>query len=669
MRTSLPLLVLACLAATLAAAAEPAATEASAGAAGTPSMPSAPSAQQLYDRATAAADAGKCDQAVPLHDQLLARPGVVRNKELAATIRVNRGECLVLLGRFDEAVDALAAALGDLPTEGSAARATRHAAHLALGKVAYARFEYPLATQEFLLALPLAEPRDLYQDHTWIARAAMYEEGGVAIDHAAAALAIAEALPGATPAALSAPHTLHARALMNHGQARAAYDELRKALAAGGGLSLKITINDLVQRSDLALAAMLVHETDAARKYLAYTGTGRFTNASQTLGAQMEPPACGGSAGLLPDDYAVMEFGIKDDGTSTRVVPVLASRNGAVAAEFARAVSGWTWKPELVAQIDAFYRIVTRVELRCSVGGRHPDAVELLYPALEGWMAQHGLVPFTAPVAPPLLPARALGALAGTARGPAQVPVLVALGRSLFMPNSDRSRYWQQAQALLVESGAPPAATTYAAVSQLDASSVESLPPAARRAALRALLARPELAADARSAAVLRLLVSENRYGLDAPADAAALLGEIATDSRLAAADPLRVGALVRLANIQAKAGNLNGARQTYDQTGLNEQQCTLVDAQPALQRYGIGEFPEEAQRWGFEGWVTTEFDIRADGSTDNQRAVVAYPPLVFGQSATDIAKHTKYQQTFRPQGGAGCLGKRVNVHYKPNKP
>ena len=62
-----------------------------------------------------------------------------------------------------------------------------------------------------------------------------------------------------------------------------------------------------------------------------------------------------------------------------------------------------------------------------------------------------------------------------------------------------------------------------------------------------------------------------------------------------------------------------------------------------------------EALRWGFEGWAISQYDVDAEGRTQNTRTVVAYPPFVFGPAANGIIKGARYAKTFRPDGGLGC--------------
>lgn len=147
---------------------------------------------------------------------------------------------------------------------------------------------------------------------------------------------------------------------------------------------------------------------------------------------------------------------------------------------------------------------------------------------------------------------------------------------------------------------------------------------------------------------------------------AAAALAAIAEDQQLGPRDPLKVGAYVRLASLRMLAGDLAGARAAYQQSGLTSQECALVDVQPALTKTGLGseDFPREAEEWGFAGWVHTEFDIDADGRTTNVRAIVAYPPFVFAAAAVKGLQQTRYQQSYRPEGGPGCSGREQGIRF-----
>lgn len=92
-----------------------------------------------------------------------------------------------------------------------------------------------------------------------------------------------------------------------------------------------------------------------------------------------------------------------------------------------------------------------------------------------------------------------------------------------------------------------------------------------------------------------------------------------------------------------------------------------MVGLQPAVRRSGgsSADYPMEAVRLGFEGWARSAFDITADGRTVAPRVVIAYPPFVFDEAATGIARDTRYVGTFRPDGALACAGQQQSVIFK----
>jgi hypothetical protein len=179
---------------------------------------------------------------------------------------------------------------------------------------------------------------------------------------------------------------------------------------------------------------------------------------------------------------------------------------------------------------------------------------------------------------------------------------------------------------------------------------------------LTALVSDPVIASDPRARAVARLALAEaSDYRERIP-----VLQQVADDQALAAQDPLRIGALVRLASAEVALGDLAAARAAFNRTGLSEQACAVVDARPSFQSVNNSDrmFPTEAMQWGFEGWAVTSFDIAADGHTRNVRAVIVYPPLVFGPSAVKVLSTALYSQSYRPDGGPGCSGATRNVRF-----
>jgi hypothetical protein len=187
------------------------------------------------------------------------------------------------------------------------------------------------------------------------------------------------------------------------------------------------------------------------------------------------------------------------------------------------------------------------------------------------------------------------------------------------------------------------------------------------RESLRALLAAPGTSADPLSAATIRLLIAQPILKTPPPADAESLLAAVIDEPRLPATHPLKVAAMLAQANVLAAAGDLVGARSAFNKTGLTAEQCAAVGLEPAMKRLGASssDYPMAAVRLGFEGWVRTEYDIAPDGRTVAPRAVIAYPPFVFGDAATGIVRDIRYTSTFRPEGALACSGEQQSIVFR----
>ena len=634
------------------------------------SPPNPLTAQQQFDAASAAQLEGRCDVAIKGFETLEARPGTAKNVKVLATIRLRKSLCLGVIGRIEEAVQNIGLALPLLSPDNPIERDDIVRARLALGRIALLEFDYARAKQEFSLAKSLLPAEKQIESLVWLSRVTMFDPGLESIQYAEEALKIAGSLAGSSKTVLADLHTLHARALLNHGRKGEAFAELKKALASQGGLTLRVSLADVVTRSDLALAAMMNGDPEAARQYLAYTGAGRFEKSPFARAAQMEPPACGGPANLAPDDVAVVEFSIKDDGAVGYATPIFVSRNGPAGVEFARAVHGWSWKVADVAAIPLLFRQVTRVELRCSTSAERPDVTEMLGEDLVTWLADNKFELFPANDNETMRfnAAKAeIGRRTASGGGVALVPPLLALGVSPLATEDERQNWLVQARDILVQVRAPVTVRSFFEVQIAYNSASGWGDGSRRREMLRTVLSQSDIAADPHASGTLRLLIADSGYHSPAPVDATSLVLTTANDPRLPAGDPLKTAALVRLATLQAKAGDIVAARESYEKTGLSAQQCALVDARPSLKRSGASssDFPMEAMHWGFEGWVSVEFDILPDGKTSGLRAVVAYPPLVFRDAAVGILKDSRYEQTYRPDGGPGCGGARQAINFQ----
>jgi tetratricopeptide (TPR) repeat protein len=624
-------------------------------------VPAASSLQARFEQASAALVAGKWDEALA---GFQAIDGIAKiSPRTRSIVLMREGMALFSLRRNEEARDSLRRGLDLAPVGDATFKDDRIDATLTLGGLERNAFDYPSARRHFEEAIALADdPATKLRALIPAAGVTMFNDNSTArglIDQAVALAGTTKI----TPQEDAAIHDMRGRVLLNQGDAAGALVELQIALKDLGGLTSKTDLNDVAVRSDLALAALKAKRQDQAREYLAMTGEGRLPDGPFAAPADTDVPACGGE--LKPDDVAVVEFGIGDEGDVLFARPVYASRQGPMAVEFARAVSGWSWRPAEVKTIPPFYRALTRVELRCSTAAERPQDLKLLQPAFDRWAADnHATTP--EPKGPREVAALRAGLDRKDRRPPERIVDLYRLAMAPVTDPEEGRDLLDQAASIAEQDQAPPAVLALIRIAALALNQSSGRESAAGvRNGLRALLAKPEIAADAQASDVIRLMVAAPSRG-GPPSDAADLLTMVANDKRLEPRDPLRVGALVRLSAVQVQHGDLAAARATYERTGLSAQQCSLVDAKPAMRRVGVdsNDYPREALAWGIGGWTRVEFDVLADGRTVNRRAIMSYPPFVFSESTVAAMEGARYTQTYRPDGAIGCSGASERFRY-----
>ena len=353
------------------------------------SNPPVQTLQAQFDGANEAYQANRIDEAIERFEALEANPKVQKNPLVLSTVLMRKGASLIELGRVAEAEIALRQGLKIAPPDRAELKADRYMSEQSLGLIDIDRLEYAAATRHFEKARALAdEPNARASVLVRLALVTTFEPGDDAVHYADRALAeigIAAAKDEKVRKLIADLQTVRARALLNQGRFPEALGVLQKAVKDQGDLDLKVDISEIVTRSDIAIAAMLSGRPDTARKYLAYTGAGRIEDAPFERAMSMDLPACGGPSNLKPEDVAVVEFGIATDGSVKAVRPIYASVKGSAALDFARAVSGWSWRSADVAKIPPLFRAVTRVELRCSTGAERPPAQQLLMTSLADW--------------------------------------------------------------------------------------------------------------------------------------------------------------------------------------------------------------------------------------------------------------------------------------------
>jgi len=628
---------------------------------------SQPPAQQLFDQATAAIDAGKYAEADAILEPLVARLSGAPKSASLALARLRLAEVQQAQGQFTEAAATLQAALSSGALDTPALDSERVAGMTRLGVIEVELEDDAAALAQFDAAAKLAA--DPMQRANALGRAvslSMFTEASAAIARAQEAVAIAD--KSASTADIRASyHTLLGRALLNAGRFDDARKELDIAVKLEGGLTSRTSVLEAMARGDLAIAYMLMGKPEDARKYMAYTGMGGagYAGGPFTIPAENLPPSCDEDSGIRPDDMVIVEFKVGDDGVVSGVQPIYASRQGTLAFAFARAVKQWSWRPRDAALIKPFYREAARIEMRCATTGGRPYMLSVLKQDVSAWLASKGIAPMDVDDADARAYPKEIAALARqeAASGTAStqlVPILTRIVFNSVTPRTARADAAARADSIVRAANAPAPVVAFFAISHAAAEAARTKVRA--RTLVSPLTSDPAIVGDPRARAVVRLALAE---GLGAR-DRIPILQQVADDQALAATDPLRVGALVRLASAEALLRDFAAARAAYDRSGLSDQMCAVVDAHPDPKSVNTGGemFPVEAMQWGFEGWAVTNFDVTADGHTSNVRAVIAYPPLVFGGAAVKVLNTARYTQSYRPSGGAGCSGAVRSVRF-----
>ncbi|TCQ07293.1 MULTISPECIES: hypothetical protein [Sphingomonas] len=621
--------------------------------------------QQDFDAAAALDTKGDKTAALAAWQKLEARTKPGSRSRGVALIR--KSAALFKLDRSDDAVVAARAGLALLPATDPTLAEDRWRAYHNLGSIAQNALDYAGAGEAYASAETAADTPAMKAG----AMLALAETRTFTDPASAdATLARVDALVKSvqTDARLKAMVARrHAILLLNRG----AYEPARlyavEAVKQLGGLTSQTDSNDVSARSDAAIASLLAGKPDKAREYMAMTGAGRLTKGEFDPAVQMDVPPCGGEADLRPADMAVVEFTIGDDGVVRNVSPIYAAGGGAVALEFARAVRDWSWTPEQAKALPAFFRYNVRVEMRCSTEFERPSITKFLDADMATWLQTKGLaLPTKERGADAIAVVRQRAALAEAEaksgpNGLATLPPLYQLVNNAVVGREETNVFARRALAIAEAQGAPPSARLPLEISVRETASADTWRAGSYTRAMTPLLTMPAYANDPKAHAAILLLIAEATRSRTRRLP---LLQEVADDKRLVANDPLRVGALIRLASLQQQAGDTAAARTTFDRSGLAANQCAILDAPPRFLSAG-GVFPNEAMAWGFEGWTKTQFDVDADGRVLNQRAVLSYPPFVFTKAGVQTVAGARWSKTFRPDGGVGCGGLSQNVRFK----
>lgn len=639
--------------------------------------------QEQYAAAQVALDAGRMAEArrgfAAVLPRLDANP---KMKMQAAVVRARMGSAALLLNEPEAALGLIAAAVSVLP----AGSGDWIAATLDLGLTQEQVIDFDAAAKSYRAVIAAAQPGD----GAWLtatigaARTLMFSDPAAARVYADDALRV-----GATVVADKQKRGGHAQLLalrgrieLAAGQPKTARTWLDKALVEGRSLTAeKISLADVRIRGDAGLAAFFAGDFDATRKYLAYSGAGGLQGEGFELGADMPLPSCAPVGVLARDDMAVIEFRINNDGRVTGVVPVYAT-NAVAAMEFARAVRGWSWLPEVAVKLIPFWRAAVRLELRCA--NRGPDAANKIDYGSDSraWVAAQNPLTDLPPAEAAALPAlRAELARRVAVDGPTSprlVPILLSIMSNGIRKADEAVKAVASARLITETSGAPQDLLLYLRLRSTEIgvevlASNRSWGTAWRDTArsLEKLLAdfdREGLGTTRGAALVAVRIGAWTAVQGGGVRQAAAYRRVLATPlTALPDGDPLRQIARLGLASSEAAAARLDSARSLLAETGLSAEQCSTVPVPPVMMSSGVssGDFPKEAMRWGFEGNVRVAYDIDTTGRPVGVRTVVAHPPLVFNEATEKLARGLRYKPVFRDGATIGCADMQKGVTFR----
>jgi tetratricopeptide (TPR) repeat protein len=463
-------------------------------------------------------------------------------------------------------------------------------------------------------------------------------------------------MAGLTPPVKGVLNSLRARAELNRGNLRAALNFTKAAIGFGRTIGeSKVTLSDLSIRGDAALVYAKFGDQERTREYLANTGAGHLPTEDWLSGARMPVPLCGPS--VRPDDVAVVEFAIAADGRTVGAAPIYASRPGQMGVVFARAVKTWRWRADSVAKLDAFWRASIRIQLRCEL---QPEPETLADPFIES--ADHWLM------------TRQLAEAADGAAKAHPAAEALALFKSVRHFVGDNSKTVQIARLeTVLDSMKPPAEVRAAAVwYEAPATNGAVRGGVRERESARFLEVRSSSIAampgGARPAAWLRTeaaLIYEASGQFESAAPLLSLAAATPLDD-LPKDDPVRLIAVLHQSLQDRRAGNAGAADARLAGAGVTATGCSLLDVAPVPVVTSMSSeiFPQEAARWGFNGFVREAYDISDTGAVTDVRTIIAYPPFVFEGATEGAVKQFRYLPPTINGHVVGCAGKTVSVKY-----
>ncbi|TXG83700.1 MAG: tetratricopeptide repeat protein [Sphingomonadales bacterium] len=646
----------------------------------------AASAQDLYNLATADYEASRCDAAVEKYQNLLNNSSVKSGTALDAVIKMRIGICKVRLQQPTVALPMIQSSMPILEAAGEQFKFDMTDGWISLGDVAFADYNYKSAAASYRKSLESLKGLDRLYVLAKLIKSTMFNKSGEAIEAAGEAIQIINNEPSVDKSKLASIYNLYGRALLNSEDLQKSYKYLKLALDMRGGLSYKTSLEDNTLRHDLAIVSWLLGNKKEAQSYLFYTGAGRIPEAPFVRATYLESPLCGDEDGLKSSDFAIVEFSINKDGSVASAHTVYTQGGRAAAEAFGRAASKWYWSPDQVEKIPAFYRLLTRVELRCSNrAGSGSNILQLFHDrftktALDVILKDFPDFDFNlnnklilsenllkiAKVAEQNKKAAsevaALSLWFDVNEGDLRKKINYTLGARQVNGNeiidniADKINYinmdkyiknWIMFQYV---TRAPFEHAVYT-ISK-------------NRKYLERIIINDDIKDDPIALNTIYLLLA--KYAGLGFVEQKNILNIVSQDERLSFAHPLRQSAFIMLADRALQDNNEKLAQEYYNKTGLTSGQCALISDPPKKTSgiFSYSGYPNSALYDGFEGWTIYELDVSVEGKPVNIRPTFAYPPFLFSDTQIKAIEQYRFEKLYRPESDIACTALSTSVRY-----
>ncbi len=617
----------------------------------------AKTAQQIFDDGSTALADRRFDDALKSFEELEKKS--IKDKNVQSSILIRKGEALAQLGRNLEAQKNFITALDQIDQTLPNYAADILIANKFLASMAYNRYDYAAAGDYYLRAAEFADgPAAKLNIMAGAIAVLMFVDTNKALEIAMQTNETAQSDKSIDKDIRAQSAMLLGRAHLNMQQFAEARTQFGKAVSMLGGLTQSVYINDIQARSDHATASALLDDPDTMRRYLSYTGAGRFEGSAFLKASDVSLPACDPAKDIFPDDVVIVEFGISSNGTVTYSRPIYSNKPQKIAVLFAQAVKNWSWMADDVANIEPFYRALTRLELRCTQETPpQPTPHSFLSENIVVWLGKENIEPQNgmSDAAFALKLTEQLASF-GNNKPYAKQPKK-AVSTWLALSKNAAFTYDKQAEFLnlaIDRANAISAPVEVLALLQLQKpfddrdASLEHL---------KRMIAQPEFHENAIIRAILNLTINDYEKRGKNSEYVIGLLQEVIDDPELQGKHPLKIGAQIRLASLYQQLGAEDSARTAFQATGLSAGQCAAVDARPKLLSSGYlsSLYPSNMLHMGITGFTKAEYDITADGTVVNERIVMAYPPFGFTKASEKIIAKGSYEKSYRPDGGLGC--------------